>query len=113
MSRSLCLTRDYLGMTTRIECEVLPLAGDRGLWTLICVAGMSARQPSAVKAQGPFHGPSVVETLLEEIAESLASQGYAACDEPPIWRLHAQAELRRLNASGAHWAGVELSLPDS
>ena len=28
MSRSLCLTRHCLGMITRIECEVRPLAGE-------------------------------------------------------------------------------------
>ncbi len=113
MSRSLCLTRDCLGVTTRIECTVLPLAGEQGLWTLICVAGLSARQPSAVKAQGPFHGPLVVEQLLEDIAESLACQGYCTCHEAPIWRLHAQAQLRRLNAARRASRRVSLSLPDS
>lgn len=113
MSRSLCLTHDFLGVTTRIEFTVLPLAGEQGLWTLICVAGLAARQPSAVKAQGPFHGPLVVEQLLEDIAESLAEQGYVACHEPPIWRLHAQAQLRRLNGVRSGARGVSLSLPDS
>lgn len=113
MSRSLCLTREYLGVTTRIECAVLPLAGDRGLWTLICIAGMSARQPSAIKAQGPFHGPLVVEEILDEIAESLAGQGYGACNEPLIWRVHAQAELRRLNGDSGHSRVVHLSWPES
>lgn len=113
MSRSLCLTREYLGMTTRIECAVLPLAGERGLWTLICVAGMTAKQPSAIKAQGPFHGALMVEELLDEIADSLAAQGYVACSEPLIWRLHAQAELRRLNGDSGHPGAVHLSLPDS
>nr|WP_257027113.1 hypothetical protein [Pseudomonas flavescens] len=107
------MTREYLGVTTRIECAVLPLAGDRGLWTLICIAGMSARQPSAVKAQGPFHGPLVVEELLDEIAESLAVQGYGACSEPPIWRLHAQAELRRINGDNRHSTAAHPLLPDS
>ncbi len=113
MSRSLCLTRDCLGVTTRIECTVLPLAGEQGLWTLICVAGLSARQPSAVKAQGPFHGPLVVEQLIDDIAESLAGQGYCTCHEPMIWRLHAQAQLRRLNNARSASRGVSLSLPDS
>ena len=113
MSRSLCLTRDCLGVTTRIECMALPLAGDQGLWTLICVAGLTARQPSAVKAQGPFHGPQVVERLLDDIAESLAAQGYGPCHEPLIWRLHAQAQLRRLNGSHGAARPVSLSWPES
>ncbi len=97
MPRSLCLTRQYLGLTTRIECVIRPLAGERGLWTLLCAAGMSGAQPSAIKAQGPFHGPFVTEAILESIAQCLAVQGYVECTEPPIWCLHLQAELRRLN----------------
>lgn len=46
MSRTLCLTRQCLGLVTRIECVILPLAGDNGLWTLICAAGISGTQPS-------------------------------------------------------------------
>ncbi|SHM94545.1 hypothetical protein [Phytopseudomonas punonensis] len=112
MSRSLCLTRHYLGVTTRIECTVLPLAGEQGLWTLICIAGMSARQPTAIKAQGPFHGPLVVEHLLDDIAESLAAQGYEPCEEPLIWQLHAQAQLRRLNGTGGGSRAATQSWPD-
>lgn len=97
MPRSLCLTRQCLGLTTRIECVIRPLAGERGLWTLLCAAGMSGTQPSAIKAQGPFHGPFVAEAVLDSIAQCLAVQGYVECNEPPIWRLHLQAELRRLN----------------
>lgn len=97
MPRSLCLTRQCLGLVTRIECVIRPLAGENGLWTLLCAAGMSGAQPSAIKAQGPFYGPFVAEGVLASIAESLAQQGYAECLEPPIWRLHLQAELRRLN----------------
>ncbi|TBU92935.1 PA4575 family protein [Phytopseudomonas dryadis] len=105
MPRSLCLTRQCLGVTTRIECVLLPLAGGQGLWTLICTAGMSGAQPSAIKAQGPFCGPFVAEEVLDDIAESLAVQGYGECQELPIWRLHAQAELRRLNGERYHSAG--------
>lgn len=97
MPRNLCLIRQCLGLVTRIECVVLPLAGEKGLWTLICVAGMSGAQPSAIKAQGPFCGPFVAEGVLAGIAESLCVQGYSECHELPIWRLHMQAELRRLN----------------
>ncbi|MVW76891.1 PA4575 family protein [Pseudomonas xionganensis] len=97
MSRSLSLTRHCLGLDTRIECLVLPLAGDVGLWTLICAAGMSGAQPSAIRAQGPFHGPLVAEGVLAGIADSLQLMGYEPCRDVPIWRLHIQAELRRLN----------------
>lgn len=97
MSRSLCLTRQCLGLVTRIECVVLPLAGENGLWTLICAAGISGAQPSVIKAQGPFCGPFVAEGVLTGIAQSLASQGYSGCPDMLIWRLHIQAELRRLN----------------
>ncbi|MEO4047208.1 hypothetical protein AAFN46_08970 [Pseudomonas sp. CAU 1711] len=105
MPRSLCLTRQCLGLTTRIECELRPLADGRGLWVLLCAAGMSAAQPSAIKAQGPFHGPFVAEAVLDSIAQCLAVQGYAPCDEPMIWRLHLQAELRRLNGEGCRHLG--------
>ena len=62
MPRSLCLTRQCLGLTTRIECEICPLAGGQGLWMLLCAAGRSAAQPSEIRAQGPFHGPFVATT---------------------------------------------------
>jgi hypothetical protein len=94
-----------LGLDTRIECVVLPLAGENGLWTLICAAGISGEQPSAIKAQGPFYGPVVAEGVLAGIAESLATQGYDECHELPIWRLHVQAELRRLNGERCHHIG--------
>ncbi|ARU89827.1 hypothetical protein [Pseudomonas sp. M30-35] len=97
MSRSLCLTRQCLGLVTRIECVVLPLAGENGLWTLICAAGISGSQPSVIKAQGPFYGPSVAEGVLAGIADSLADQGYGCCPDMLIWRLHIQSELRQLN----------------
>jgi hypothetical protein len=113
MPRSLCLTRQCLGLTTRIECEIRPLAGQRGLWTLLCAAGMSAAQPSAIKAQGPFHGPFVVEAVLDSIAQCLAVQGYQPCDEPMIWRLHLQAELRRLNGEPCRRLGDYQFRPES
>ena len=97
MPRNLCLIRPCLGLTTRIECVIRPLAGENGLWTLLCAAGMSGAQPTAIKAQGPFRGPFVAEGVLEAISDCLAQQGYVEADDPPIWRLHLQAELRRLN----------------
>ncbi len=103
MPRSLCLTRQCLGLITRIECVIRPLAGENGLWVLICGAGMAASQPSAVKTQGPFHGPLVAESVLGAIADNLAELGYSQSDEPAIWCLHLQAELRRVNAErGRH-----------
>lgn len=113
MPRSLCLTRQCLGLVTRIECVVLPLAGEKGLWTLICAAGMSGAQPSAIKAQGPFYGPLVAEGVLAEIAENLAVQGYSECSELPIWRLHIQAELRRLNGERCRHLGNYQFQPES
>ncbi|MCY1280561.1 hypothetical protein D3C76_1068050 [compost metagenome] len=97
MPRNLCLIRPCLGLTTRIECEIRPLAGEKGLWTLLCAAGMAGAQPTAIKAQGPFPGPFVAEGVLEAIADCLAQQGYIVADDPQIWQLHLQAELRRLN----------------
>lgn len=113
MPRSLCLTRQCLGLTTRIECEIRPLAGQQGLWTLLCAAGMSAGQPSAIKAQGPFLGPFVAEEVLDSIAQCLAVQGYQPCDEPMIWRLHLQAELRRLNGERCRQPGGCQFRPES
>lgn len=103
MPRSLCLTRQCLGLITRIECVVRPLAGENGLWVLICGAGMAASQPSAIKTQGPFRGPLVAEDVLLAIAENLGELGYSESDEPSIWCLHLQAELRRVNGErGRH-----------
>ncbi|HEX5842031.1 MAG TPA: hypothetical protein VFY62_06100 [Pseudomonas sp.] len=113
MSRSLNLTRHCLGLDTRIECMVLPLAGDTGLWTLICAAGMAGAQPSAIKAQGPFHGPQVAEGVLAEIAESLLGMGYGECTDVPIWRLHIQAELRRVNGERGRHLGNYQFQPES
>ncbi|MDR8016355.1 PA4575 family protein [Ectopseudomonas guguanensis] len=113
MSRSLCLTRQCLGLVTRIECVIRPLAGDNGRWILLCAAGMSGAQPSAIKAQGPFYGPCVAEGVLESIAESLALQGYVECSEPPIWRLHMQAELRRVNGERSSPLGLLQRRPET
>lgn len=112
MSRSLHLTRHCLGLDTRIECVVLPLAGDHGLWALICAAGMSGAQPSTVKAQGPFHGAYAAQIVLDDIAENLLAMGYGPCAEVPVWRVHIQAELRRLNAQRGYSQGRQLSRPD-
>lgn len=112
MARSLILIRNCMGLCTRIECEIRPLAGDKGLWTLLCAAGMADAQPSAIKAQGPFHGACVAEGLLASVTESLALQGYERSDEPPIWRLHLLAELRKLNSQHRPSLGDFLFRPD-
>jgi hypothetical protein len=101
MPRSLCLTRQCLGLVTRIECVVRPLSGDKGMWTLLFAAGMSGEQPSALKAQGPFHGPIAAESVLDAIAESLVLHGYQTAQEIPIWSVHLQGELRRVNSDAA------------
>ncbi|UVE18476.1 hypothetical protein NVV93_03495 [Pseudomonas sp. LS44] len=110
MPRSLCLSRQCLGMITRIECVIRPLAGESGLWMLLCAAGMADSQPSAIKAQGPFHGPFVAESILEAIADNLTMMGYEPSYEPSIWCLHMQAEMRRLNAArGRPWGGCQFN----
>jgi len=97
MTRSLCLTRQCLGLVTRIECAIRPLSGDNGMWTLLFAAGMAGEQPSAIKTQGPFEGVIAAESVLAAIAESLALHGYQRAQDMPIWSLHLQGELRRLN----------------
>ena len=97
MSRSLCLTRQCLGLMTRIECVIRPLSGENGMWTLLFAAGMSGEQPSAIKCQGPFQGPTAAETVMVAIAESLSLHGYQQVEDAPMWALHLQRELRRLN----------------
>ncbi|SDB61275.1 hypothetical protein SAMN03159382_04941 [Pseudomonas sp. NFACC23-1] len=97
MSRNLCLTRQCLGLVTRIECAIRPLAGDTGMWTLLFAAGMAGEQPSAIKAQGPFPGPTAAESILDTIVQSLTLHGYELADDPQIWSLHMQAQLREIN----------------
>lgn len=104
MSRSLCLTRQCLGLMTRIECVIRPLSGDNGMWTLLFAAGMTGEQPSAIKTQGPFPGPTAAESVMMAIVETLTSSGYQPADDIPIWSLHLQSELRRLNGNAA-WGG--------
>ncbi|WP_433768914.1 hypothetical protein [Pseudomonas putida] len=105
MSRNLCLTRQCLGLVTRIECAIKPLAGDTGMWTLLFAAGMAGEQPSAIKAQGPFHGPFVAESILDTIVESLTLHGYELADDPQIWCLHLQAQLREINGGRCRSVG--------
>lgn len=112
MPRSLCLTRQCLGLVTRIECSIRPLAGDNGMWTLLFAAGMAGEQPSAIKAQGPFHGPFVAESVLNAIVDSLTLHGYQVSAGPQIWCLHLQAQLRRINGERTHSVGDFQSNPE-
>lgn len=99
MLPSLCLTRQYLGVVTRIECAVRPLLGGQGRWVVLCVAGMDARQPSVINAQGPFCGPCAAQEILGGIAARLLALGYRQVVDVPIWQLHMQAKMRQLNGS--------------
>ena len=102
MSRNLCLTRQCLGLVTRIECSIRPLAGNTGMWTLLFAAGLAGEQPTTIKSQGPFPGPFVAETILESIVESLTLHGYELANDPQIWCLHVQAQLRQINGTRSH-----------
>lgn len=102
MSRHLCLTRQCLGLVTRIECSVRPLAGNTGMWTLLFAAGLAGEQPTTIKSQGPFPGPFAAESILETIVESLTLYGYELTDDPQIWCLHVQAQLRQINGARCH-----------
>lgn len=97
MSHQICLVREYLGMSMRIEARIHALAGGNGRWTLLCAAGLSGSQPTEIKAQGPFLGVGEATRVLTAIAENLCEQGYREVLEEPIWRLHMQARLRQLN----------------
>lgn len=102
MSRTITLIRPCLGLVTRIECEIKPLGQEQSLWTLLCAAGLNGQQPTAIKAQGPFHGPKAAEGVMTAIAENLVEQGYIQVEETQIWRLHMQSELRKMNGERAH-----------
>lgn len=108
--RNLSLTRQCLGLVTRIECSIRPLAGDTGMWTLLFAAGMAGEQPSAIKAQGPFHGPMVAESVLHAIVDSLTLHGYQVAEDPQIWCLHLQAQLRRINGERCRNLGTTSSI---
>lgn len=102
MSRNLCLTRQCFGLVTRIECSVRPLAGNTGMWTLLFAAGLAGEQPTTIKAQGPFPGPFAAESTLDSIVESLTLHGYHVANDPQIWCLHVQAQLREINGNPAN-----------
>lgn len=99
MSRQICLVREYLGMSMRIEARIHALAGGNGRWVLLCAAGLSGAQPTEVKVQGPFLGAREATRVLEAIVDNLRQQAYHEVTEEPIWRLHMQARLRQLNGA--------------
>ncbi|MBA1261420.1 PA4575 family protein [Stutzerimonas sp. NM35] len=103
MPNNLCLSRQCLGLVTRIECAIWPVAGANGLWTLLCAAGLDGSQPTAIRVQGPFHGLRAAESVLDAIASNLQQQGYCEADSPAIWQLHMRAELRKVNANQARF----------
>jgi hypothetical protein len=39
----------------------------------------------------------VAESILDTIVESLTLHGYELADDPQIWCLHLQAQLREIN----------------
>ena len=103
MTHSLSLTRQCLGLETRIECIIRPVAGDAGHWALLFAAGMEGEQPTAIKAQGPFHGAQAAESVLEAIVDSLTLHGYRLKHDPRIWDIHLHGQLRKINANrGQH-----------
>ncbi|MBE7929148.1 MULTISPECIES: hypothetical protein [Pseudomonadaceae] len=103
MPNNLCLSRQCLGLVTRIECAISPVASANGLWTLLCAAGLDGSQPTAIRVQGPFHGLKAAESVLEAIGDSLLQQGYSEAKSPAIWELHMRAELRKVNADQARF----------
>ncbi|OUM05198.1 hypothetical protein BW686_22850 [Pseudomonas syringae] len=98
MQRSLCLTRECMGLMTRIECVMRPLPHDGAQWMVLFAAGMAGEQPSAIKSQGPFIGLPCAQSVLTAIVESLSQQDYQCLDDVSIWTLHLQAELRRIDS---------------
>ena len=111
MPHNLCLNRQCLGLVTRIECVIRPLAGGNGLWTLLCAAGLADGQPTAIKVQGPFHGPAMAESVLPAVDDTRRGRGYGEVDDPSSWQLHMQVGVRRVNANRARFLGGWESLP--
>lgn len=112
MVHSLSLTRYCLGLETRIECMIRPVAGNVGHWTLLFAAGMAGEQPTAVKAQGPFHGSRAAESVLDAIVDSLTLHGYQLKHDPQIWDIHLHGQLRKINAERGRHLGDHLAHPE-
>ena len=56
---------------------------------------MNNLRPSRPKAR--FTVRSSAESILDTIVESLTLHGYELADDPQIWCLHLQAQLREIN----------------
>ena len=104
VSRDICLIRQCLGLSTRIEIIVRPMPTQQGLWTLVCAAGIHGEQPSSVKAQGPFYGLAEAQRVVEGVYDSLSLQGYDVSNDPGIWRIHLMGEYRRFTGGVGHCA---------
>ncbi len=110
MSRTITLIRPCLGLVTRIECEIKPLGQEQGLWTLLCAAGLNGQQPTAIKAQGPFHGPKAAEGVMTAIAENLVEQGYIPLHQQALaWGVSKKVKLvpRADNQMMLYWVSKE------
>jgi hypothetical protein len=51
----------------------------------------------------------VAESVLNAIVDSLTLHGYQVAEDPQIWCLHLQAQLRGSTASGAAIWGLPVS----
>lgn len=96
MVQQVCLAREFLGLTTRIECSLRPLNDDSGRWMILFAAGVSEHQPTSVQAQGPFYSANEALVMLKNVVDNLLQMDYAFASGPFIWSLHAHAELRKV-----------------
>jgi len=113
MSSHLCLEHRYAGVVTRIEGLARPLDEHGGPWYLLLAAGLDDCQPSFIHSQGPFYGACAAREGLALIAAELLRMGYGEAPAPPCWRLHLQAELRRLARGGGVGTEHRRSNPES
>lgn len=104
MAQAICLMHQFLGLTTRVECVARALPDETGRWVLLFASGLSVGQPSIVQAQGPFYGGSPAREMLASVIKNLLQMGYQQTDEPAIWGVHFQAEVRRLGTGLRHLA---------
>ncbi|MNF04236.1 hypothetical protein D3C80_2037080 [compost metagenome] len=47
----------------------------------------------------------MAESVLDAIVDSLTLHGYQVADDPQIWCVHLQAQLRRINGERVHHVG--------
>ena len=96
MVQQISLARQFLGLTTRIECSLRPLNDDSGRWMIVFAAGVSDHQPTSVQAQGPFYGANEALMMLKNVVDNLLRMDYSFDKSPFIWSLHAHAELKKV-----------------